>query len=229
MLIGKVSTVIFDLDRTLWDFDKNSREVLSELLQPAAKKAGKPILALVHVYEHYNFLLWARYQKNEINRDQLRIMRFDSVLKHFGVWTENVSANLAEAYVERCPKKTALVNGTIDLLEYLKPKYNLHILSNGFAPVQHIKLKNSGLRDYFNLVVCPDTVGCKKPCKKIFHYTVGRAKIKDLSTAVYIGDEFSTDYVGATKAGLQAIHFDVHATHQTRNRVGRLEELKKVL
>tara|TARA_R110001592_G_scaffold307299_2_gene580578 strand:- start:75238 stop:75927 length:690 start_codon:yes stop_codon:yes gene_type:complete len=229
MLIGNISTVIFDLDRTLWDFDKNSREVLSELFSDAANESNQSIDTIVHTYEHYNFLLWAKYQKNEIDRDQLRIMRFDSVLKHFGVWSEDISSEMAENYVERCPQKTALIDGTIELLEYLKPKYNLHVLSNGFAPVQHIKLGNSGLKDYFDLIVCPDTVGCKKPCKKIFHYTVGRAKIKDLSTAVYIGDEYSTDFVGATKAGLQAIHFDVHATHQTSKRVGHLNELKAIL
>lgn len=229
MLVGNISTVIFDLDRTLWDFDKNSREVLTELFAQTAEQARVDVSAVVHVYEHYNFLLWARYQKNEIDREQLRTMRFDAVLKHFGVWQADASSNLAEVYVEQCPKKTELINGALEVLEYLKPKYNLHILSNGFAPVQHIKLKNSGLRHYFDLVVCPDTVGCKKPCKKIFHYTLGRAKIKDLSTAVYIGDEFSTDFVGATKAGLQAIHFDVHSTHQTSKRIGRLEELKAIL
>lgn len=229
MVVGKISTVIFDLDRTLWDFDKNSREVLSELFLETAQEAGVSVDLVVYVYEHYNFLLWAKYQKNEIDREQLRILRFDSVLKHFGVWTEKESSKLADIYVQRCPLKTALIDGAIDVLEYLKPKYTLHILSNGFAPVQHIKLKNSGLREYFDLVVCPDTVGCKKPCKKIFHYTLGRAKVKDLSTAVYVGDEFSTDFVGATKAGLQAIHFDVHGTHQTLNRIGSLAELKSVL
>lgn len=229
MLIGNIKTVIFDLDRTLWDFDKNSREVLSELFQDFALEAKVGLDSFVHVYEHYNFLLWARYQKNEIGRDELRLMRFDSVMKHFGVWTENESERLAELYVERCPKKTALMDGAMDILDYLKPKYNLHILSNGFSPVQHIKLENAGLKKYFGLIVCPDTVGCKKPCKKIFHYTVGRAKIKDLSTAVYVGDEFSTDFVGATKAGLQAIHLDVHATHQTTKRIGHLSELKAIL
>lgn len=229
MIVGKIEAVIFDVDRTLWDFDKNSREVLSEIFLPISKKSKVPIERIVHVYEHYNFLLWAKYQKNQIDQSELRYHRFASVMKHFDCFDEEQVLEMAETYVDLCPKKLSLVDGAIDVLEYLKAKYPLYIISNGFGPVQHIKLNNTKLTPYFGLVVCPDTVGCKKPCKKIFHYTTGRAKIKNVSSALYIGDEFSTDFVGAVNAGLQAIHFDVHETHQTTKRIGHLSELKAIL
>lgn len=229
MIFGKIEAVIFDVDRTLWDFDKNSREVLSEIFSPLSKKSKASLDTIVHVYEHYNFLLWAKYQKNLINQAELRYNRFASVMKHFDCFDDRLVSEMANTYVDLCPQKLSLIDGAIDILDYLKSKYRLHIISNGFGPVQHVKLKNTKLTPYFGLVVCPDTVGCKKPCKKIFHYTTGRAKIKDVSKALYIGDEFSTDFIGAVNAGLQAIHFDVHETHQTTNRIGHLSELKAIL
>lgn len=229
MIFGKIKAVIFDVDRTLWDFDKNSREVLNDIFKPYASKLNVAVEQFVYVYEHYNFLLWADYQKDKIDRDTLRLKRFESLLKHFGIYSAKDSNLLAEEYIELCPKKVALVDGTLEVLEYLKSKYQLHVLTNGFGPVQKIKLENSGLHSYFKLVVSPDLVGCKKPCKKIFHYTAGRAKIKNLSEALYIGDEFSTDFVGATQAGMQCLHFDAHLTHQTDKRISHLKELLAIL
>lgn len=229
MIFGKITAVIFDVDRTLWDFDKNSREVLADIFLPFAQNLNVPVQKMIYVYEHYNFLLWAEYQKNKIDRDTLRIKRFSALLNHFEINQDDSAKVLAESYVDLCPRKVALVDGTLEVLEYLKSKYQLHVLTNGFGPVQKIKLENTGLNHYFKFVVSPEMVGCKKPCKKIFHYTAGRAKIKNLSEALYIGDEFSTDFIGATQAGMQCLHYDAHLTHQTDKRISHLKELMTLL
>ena len=54
------------------------------------------------------------------------------------------------------------------MLDKLKSKYKLHIITNGFEQVQHFKIKNSGLGSYFDFVFTAEQVGFKKPHPQIF-------------------------------------------------------------
>ena len=104
-------------------------------------------------------------------------------------------------YIEYLPKNNKLFDGALEILEYLKPNYKLHIITNGFAQVQDQKIHNANLKDYFATITNSDQVGAKKPNPIIFEYALDQAKAQK-TTSIMIGDSFHADIKGALDIGL---------------------------
>ena len=100
-----------------------------------------------------------------------------------------------------------LFEGTFELLDYLKDKYELHIITNGFEEVQTLKMSKSGILDYFNHVITSESVGVKKPNPKVFEFAMQEAKTQP-GASLMIGDNLEADIQGALNVGMQVIHFN---------------------
>ncbi len=182
------------------------------------------------VYLKCNEYCWDMYRKNLMKKDLLRHQRFYLSLKDFGIVDRPLARKLGKRYVEMSPSKTALMPGTVDILEYLFEKYPLHIITNGFEEVQYLKLQNSGIEKYFKHVITSEKVGKRKPETRIFQYALKRVNC-DPHHAIMIGDNLEADIEGALNAGLHAIWFN---HHQLENKKGshaikHLSELKNFL
>jgi putative hydrolase of the HAD superfamily len=209
--IAGIKHIFFDLDRTLWDLEKNSENILLQLIETYGLEAkcgvGAPFI--ISRYKEVNKELWHQYGQNKITKDQLRSSRFTKTLASFDYHFLGFGLELEKEYIERSPYQTNVIEGSFEILEYLQSKYELHILTNGFKEVQHIKLKQSNLRPYFANVIISEEVGYQKPDKKIFEHaqeSVG-ATAKE---CLMIGDDHNGDVQGAIDAGWYAIHFNPH-------------------
>lgn len=225
--------IFFDLDRTLWDFEKNSEATLNEIFEnfQLYKKGVANASQFIAIYKEINHRMWEDYRKGIIRKDQLRGGRFLETLKHFKAEDRELSERIGDYYVEESPKKTALFEGTVDVLEYLHSKYILHIITNGFEEVQHIKLHHSGLAKYFNVVVTSEQAGCKKPDQEIFDYALRMAGTVT-HDALMIGDDLEIDILGAKNAGIDQIYFNPNKiTHdfELTAEISDLPALKKLL
>jgi putative hydrolase of the HAD superfamily len=89
----------------------------------------------------------------------------------------------------------------------LKKKYTLHIITNGFEEVQHIKLISSNLKQYFDVIITSEQVGVKKPNTKIFEFALEQAKAKK-SESIMVGDDYAVDVLGAEQVGMQGVYFN---------------------
>lgn len=89
----------------------------------------------------------------------------------------------------------------------MQPKYQLHIITNGFAEVQYKKLENSGIAGYFNSVTNSEMAGVKKPHPKIFEHALSVANTTK-ERSVMIGDCIDADVKGALSFGMDAIYFN---------------------
>ena len=138
-------TLFLDLDHTLWDFETNSKEALSEIADnhQLLNKGIPSLEAFLKEYFIINELLWEDYRKNIISKETLRYNRFHKALKKFDIDDFDLATAIGNDYVNSAPYKTNLFPHAIEVLEYLKGKYDLHIITNGFEEVQHLKLKNS--------------------------------------------------------------------------------------
>jgi len=123
-----------------------------------------------------------------------------------------------------------LFDGAMEVLEYLKPKYTLHIITNGFAEVQTKKLNNSGINDYFKTVTNSEIAGVKKPHPNIFEFALSLTSVSK-ENALMIGDCIDADIRGAINFGIKAILFDQANSHNTNEvqKINHLLELKKIL
>jgi putative hydrolase of the HAD superfamily len=201
--------IFFDLDHTIWDFDKNAEETLQELyIIHKLKDIGLDSAELfIETYTRNNHRLWARYHVGEITKDHLREARFKSTFLDLGVQPELMPVGFEDEYVKLCPTKTNLFPDAHEVLTYLKSKYVLHLISNGFKESTEIKISGSKIGDYFDQVIISENVGVNKPDPKIFQHALDVAGAKK-EESLMIGDSIEADVRGALSFGMDAIFFN---------------------
>lgn len=224
-----ISDVFFDLDHTLWDFEKNSALAFEAVF----KKHGIAI-ALQEFMTHYvpvNLKYWQLYQYDKITQHELRYGRLKDVFDLLGYEIDDETILLLSVeYIAFLPTFNHLFDGTIEILDYLNSKYRLHIITNGFHEVQASKLTNSNIGHYFQTVTNSETAGVKKPNPLIFEYAITQAQTTK-ENSIMIGDSLDADIQGALDYGIDAILFSEHPMLTTPNikQINHLLSLKKYL
>lgn len=206
---NKYSHIFFDLDRTLWDFDRNSRETLTELFFRfnLDKHIDNPGV-FVDTYHDVNLRLWDQYRKGELTKDVLRVKRFRISFGHFGIEDERLASDFGDEYLAISPTKTILVPHTIETLDYLASRYQLHIITNGFQKTQEIKMENCGLNKYFKSLTSSETIGHNKPRPEIFHQALSSVHARK-NESIMIGDDLDVDILGARKYGMDQVFLNI--------------------
>jgi putative hydrolase of the HAD superfamily len=224
--------IFFDLDRTLWHFDENSKNVLNEIfVKFELARFISNVDEFIKSYEIINDNLWRQYSKSRIDKEKLRSERFYQTLLKYGADENDIAIQIGDYYINHSPQQTALLPHTIETLDYLKNKYELHIITNGFEEVQLIKLSKSGIMDYFNQLVFSEKVGVKKPHPLIFKKAIKNANAH-VSNSIMIGDDYYADIYGATRAGMDSIYFNFNNRphqHKVNNEINCLSELTGLL
>lgn len=229
----KYQHLFFDLDHTLWDYDRNVQESLSELYE-VHQLTNLGIVdskRFIESFYNVNFKLWALYDVGKIDKDSLRAKRFKLIFENAGADPNLVPKVMEEDFMHRTSSKPHLLPYTIEILEYLKPHYGLHIISNGFNESQSKKMEASGLSPYFELVVTSETTGHKKPDPKIFQYALDKLGTKNTET-IMIGDNPNSDILGAIRSNIDNVYFDPHEKgidHQPTYTIKHLKELEGLL
>ena len=221
--------LFFDLDRTLWDFERNSEVALFSLFEDLDLASKVRTFQSFHTqYKRINARLWDLYGRGEIEKSVLRVKRFDDTLRAFDVKDSHLAEALASGYVERSPYQTNLFPNTLETLRLLKEEgYPMHIITNGFKEVQHIKLDNSGLREFFDVIIISEEVGANKPAMKVFHSAIEQAGAT-AEASVMIGDNYNADIIGAQNSGMQAIFFDPGFEHRDDSHPWLIRDLAKI-
>lgn len=225
--------VFFDLDRTLWDFDASSLAVFELMFEKYNLMAlGIPSAHDLHdTYEPYNQELWKDYRENKITKDELNLARFDHPLSHYGIHNPQLAQQLSEDYVYYSPRIVRIMPGAFELLDYLKPKYHLHIITNGFKEVQDTKLTESGFKPYFETLIISEDIGIKKPDPRLFAYALEKVGTT-ADASIMIGDEMEVDIDGARNANIDQIFFNHKGKQEEGSRnyeVRSLLEIKEIL
>jgi putative hydrolase of the HAD superfamily len=201
--------IFFDLDHTIWDFDKNAQETLHELyIIHKLADLGLPSAELfIETYTRNNHKLWAQYHVGAITKDYLREARFKTTFLELGMQPELIPDGFEDEYVKLCPTKTNLFPDAHEVLTYLRSKYILHLISNGFKESTEIKIAGSNISHYFDQIIISETVGVNKPDKAIFDHALSLARaVKDES--IMIGDSIEADIRGALNFGMDAVYFN---------------------
>ncbi len=208
-LKNKYKHIFFDLDHTIWDFDKNAEETLHELYGlHKLQDIGLPSASLfIETYTRNNHQLWTEYHTGKITKDELREARFKKTFVELGVHPDAMPIGFEDDYVQLCPKKTNLFPHAHETLRYLNSKYMLHLISNGFMESTQMKVDNTNISNYFNHIIISEAVGVNKPDKAIFEHALSVAGAKK-SECIMIGDSLEADIYGALNFGMDAIYFN---------------------
>lgn len=198
-------SLFIDLDDTLWDTARNNKECLEELYADyRMDRHYASFEAFYQIYMPHNLDLWAKYRSGEIDRQTLIVERFRFVLRPLGIEDTKEVLKVNDDFLERTTRKTRLIPGAIELLEYLRPRYRMYILSNGFREVQSLKLENSGLAPYFDRLILSEDACIQKPHKGIFDYALINTNSRRRESLM-IGDSWDADIVGAYGAKIDQL------------------------
>jgi putative hydrolase of the HAD superfamily len=224
--------LFFDLDHTLWDFDRNSELTLRKLYDEykLSEKGITDFDAFFKCYCIHNDKLWERFRNGYIKREELRWKRIWLALVDFKIGDTALAHELSTAYIEILPTQTLLSPYAKELLEHCKGRYTIHIITNGFETTQWLKLQYSGLSPYISQVITSEKSSSLKPHKAIFDYAL-TATGAAAHESIMIGDALDIDVLGAFNAGWDQVYYNPHKKAHDRkptHEVSCFSELMKV-
>lgn len=227
--------IFFDLDHTLWDHNTNSRIALEEIYQSFDLQE----IGIASTQDFYltftevNHQLWDKYEAGRISQSELRHQRFRLIFNELAVKDHDLCDSISESYMEISTKKSNLLPHAHETLQYLQPKYPMHIITNGFDEVQSVKMEAGKITHFFREIITSQNSGYKKPDSRIFEYALKKVGAF-AGECLMIGDSFQSDIVGATRAGIDAVFFNPDQRIQEisikpKYEIRDLSELKKIL
>lgn len=224
-----VTDVFFDLDHTLWDFEKNSALTFTKILED--NKIGVKVEDFLSAYVPINHQYWKLFREEKISKADLRFQRLQTTFKTIDYNATDDEINLlAEEYINHLSSHNHLFPNAIEILEHLRPNYKMHIITNGFQEVQNKKIRNSNLDRFFNVIIDSEMAGVKKPDPYIFELALKKANVS-AEQSLMIGDSLEADILGAKSVGLHALHFNSHheEIHNHCSIINSLDEIKMYL
>ncbi|NJX14804.1 YjjG family noncanonical pyrimidine nucleotidase [Tamlana crocina] len=230
MQTNGITDIFFDLDHTLWDFNKNSALTFKKIFE--INKLDFDVDAFLSHYEPINLKYWKLYREEQIEKETLRFSRLNDTFLAVGFSAEAQLINkLSNDYITHLTHFNYLFENTFEILDYLSTKYRLHIITNGFDEVQNTKLNKSKIHTYFKTITNSENAGVKKPNPQIFNYALQLAQTT-AQNSIMVGDNYEADILGAKNIGMDAVHFDANNNLPTQNgvkKINNLIQLKKYL
>lgn len=231
--MNKYQHLFFDLDHTLWDFDKNAETTLTGIFEyfDLNTRVNAAFDDFYQKYLFHNQELWERYHKGLISADDLKWKRMWRTMLDFKVADEPLAKEISARFLEVLPTQKKVFPYTFEILDYLKNKnYQLHLITNGFEKTQWSKLKNSGLDKYFTHVITSEGSNSLKPKKEIFEFAINKAGA-NIKQSIMIGDNLDADIQGAMNAGMDTIfvnHINAATDINPTYTVTHLKELEQI-
>lgn len=204
----RYKNLFIDLDDTIYDFSSASREAFMETYELLHyDRFFDSFNHYYSIYEPYNLELWHIYGEGKITKEELNKRRYSYPLEVVGIKDQELADTFCREALGRIPTKNRLIDGAIELLEYLRPKYNMYILSNGFKELQSHKMRTAGIEKYFDALILSEDIGVNKPNRELYEYALEKTGSK-LEESIMIGDMFETDITGAANIGMKQIYFN---------------------
>lgn len=205
--MAKYKHLFFDLDHTLWDYDRNSRETLIEMHERFGLACYQPNVGLFcNEFFRNNEEQWALFRSNKIRREELNVNRFAQTLSLPS--NDELVLKVSQFFIAESPKRSHLIAGVMETLGYLKSKgYFLYIVTNGYCVMQEQKIKSSGIGHFFTKIYTSEGVGAKKPHRDYFEYAIKSSNASKKESLV-IGDNFEADILGAKNFGIDQVFFN---------------------
>lgn len=221
--------VFLDLDDTLLDFGAAEHAALTRTL---AQEGIEPTPAVLSRYGEINRSLWEAMERGEMTRAQVLSGRFRALFSELGVQNDPEVCN--RRYLSNLSVGHWFVDGAQEILEYLFPKYELYLASNGVAATQYSRLESAGLYRYFREIFISETTGFHKPERGYFDYCFAHIADFDPAEAIIIGDSLTSDILGGKNAGIATCWFNpggkpARADIRPDFEIHALDELRRIL
>ena len=199
----KYKTLLFDADDTLLDFHRAESAALTDTLT----KHGLPCTPdIIRIYSEINDSLWKALERGEIEKDKLRVVRFERFCEELGFSAD--PKGLAQTYMECLSTKPYVFDGAIELCRELSKHYRMYIVTNGLKTIQTRRFSQSGLAPYFEKSFISEDSGFEKPDTRYFEWATAQIPEFDPNTTLVIGDSLTSDMKGGINFGLDTCWYN---------------------
>ncbi len=198
------TSVLMDADDTIFDFPKCEYTALKNTLNIHQLVFNDEVY---HTFSKINSDLWKQLELKKITRYDLRIQRFQELIRKCFDGFENCDM-LADEYVNQLSRQAILIDGAASALEKISSCADLYIITNGLKVVQRGRLKRTDITRFIKKVYISDEIGINKPDKAFFDFVLSDIPEKDLSNIIVVGDSLSSDMQGGRNAGLTTCLYD---------------------
>lgn len=219
----KYDWILFDADETLFSFDAHAG--LRAMLKAYGVEAED---CDFEEYQVTNRPLWVDYQEGRITAAEIQLRRFASWAERLRVSPLTLNSAFLAAMADICRP----LEGAVALLDSLRGRARLGIITNGFGELQQIRLQRAGLQEHFDVVIVSEVVGVAKPHPEIFRHALGQMGGPAPERVLMVGDNLDTDIRGGVAAGLDTCWINWHgrAAHFAPTfEVDSLEQLRNFL
>ncbi|WCN36293.1 HAD family hydrolase [Aneurinibacillus uraniidurans] len=256
-----IKAIIFDLDDTLlWDQKsvkeafvatcnaaKQKYDIDPETLEEAVRKEARELYSSYETYPFTQMIginpfegLWGNFLDDDENFKKLKAVvptyrkeAWTRGLKAAGIDDPEFGYELAEQFPVERRKNPFVYEETFNVLNELKGKYQLLLLTNGSPDLQNTKLEiTPEIVPYFDHIVISGAFGRGKPDPSIFEHALTLMSLQK-DEVIMVGDNLMTDILGASRAGINSVWINRH--NKERNEVipdyeiKHLEELYSIL
>jgi HAD superfamily hydrolase (TIGR01509 family) len=222
----RLTTILFDLDDTLFDHTATARASLR------ASAAPLPFFQTVDFepfYQLYSELLeeyHALIMAGRYSYDEARRLRFEELLAPYWPAATAMEINdFVQANQTQYPLMRRPVAGALALLQALKPHYRIGIVTNNRTAEQEEKLAFLGMTDLVDALITSEDVGASKPDPQIFAVAMQRLNAQPAET-VLVGDNWRADVLGALAVGIRPVWVNRLGTERPLPEVAELTSFK---
>lgn len=226
----KYDWIFFDLDHTLMDFSQSSKKAFSSafLEYGLREQSGH-----YEVYEEANHAVWKDFENEKIDAITLRKKRFEDFflaanIKGIDAWEFNT------IYLNYLVEHSYMLEGAVDLLEYLDGKVQKAIITNGLKEVQRKRIKRLDIEKYFPVIVVSDEEGVSKPNPAYFDIVMNACGNPPKDRILIVGDSLNSDMKGGIQYGIQTCWCNLFGQVNTTNleptfEINHLSEFRDLL
>ncbi len=227
--MGKYTTILFDADGTLFDFDKAETFALSSALLELSLPYSEIVLK---EYKQINASLWLLLEQGKTTQSHLRNKRFELLHERFSMPGD--PKQTCDHFIKYLSQAVFFLPGAQQLLKDLHKDYALYLVTNGITQVQKNRFALSGMSNYFKDMFISEELRISKPDKKYFDIVLQKAAITDRSRVLIVGDSLTSDIKGGNNAGLATCWYNPSAKSNTTDSVcdyeiAHLDELPEIL
>lgn len=202
--------IYFDLDDTLLDHKKAEQNGLADVHGHFDEFKSISLETLIDTYHHINKGLWEEYGRGEIDRHILHRRRFEETFIELEI-DPSLYVEAGKVYMSYYRNHWEWIDGAKYAYDRIAEKYNVGIITNGFAETQWMKIDQFGFKNSARQIVISEEVGVMKPHPKIFDHSTGLAGV-ERNKILYVGDSISSDVKGGLSAGWKVAWYKSNPT-----------------
>ena len=195
--------LLFDADGTLFDYDRAERAALAAASEQIGVAFQPEHLA---AYRRVNQQMWQALEPGQIKPEVLKVRRFELLFQAIGV--DHSPADFSARYLDAIADCAELLDGALEVVQALRSRYRLAIVTNGLSAVQRRRFERSAIRDCITEIIISEEIGTAKPAREFFDVTFARLGNPPRAEVLMIGDNWSSDILGGAQYGLDTCWYN---------------------